>query len=241
MQKNIYQIVCIFLLGLCPLAHAGDELELTSKEGRTLKVVLLRATDQQVTFRTTGVHRKEHTVGLDALSAGSVERVKAWVDAGGGLSTDLEITYRSGKATRLSSRENYDDRSMTLQPSVSLKNADRYAATSGLKLTLCVFGKSAKDSRAYYVFIKESKKLDTLQPDEQRELSFDAIKVEYDDRGYAKYGSRYHGYAVLVQNAHGELVAFKAIPSTYEKFGLELLKLKPKQYFDRDLQPYEIH
>lgn len=238
--RFIRPLLCLVVCLSLPVLAKNDVVTLTNTEGRSIEVTLKSASQNDVTFLLLK-SRKVHTLPFEKLNEQSVDLVKKWKKAGGGLSSDIDVTFKSGKVTRLSKRENYDDRTLSLKPSVVLENRDVLVPTSALKMTVIVFGKSVVDSRAYYVFLNETKAVNAIQPGEEVETAYKMIQQDYDDRGTtSRYGARYHGYCVLVQNNNGEILVQKSVPSTYAGFGKELLKLKEKRYYSKDLEPYDL-
>lgn len=214
---------------------ADKAVTLTNKAGKSLKAYLLTSDDQSVTVKMANARKNKYTIAFSALSAGSVAKIEEWKKNGGGLSEDFEITFKSGKSSALSTRENYDDRTLNLSPEVTIKNTDYKVKSGAKKVTLVLFGKSVISSRAYYVFSNETKDLTPLEEGAEETLQFKKIKIDYDDRGYAKYGSRYHGYVVLVHDGNGELSEMKAVPTTLLKHEKGLLKLKANRFYDKNL------
>lgn len=236
-MKTFFQCVVCFLC-LLPVVYAENSVTLTNKSGKAIKAFLVAADAKSVTLKMDDARRKEFTIPLNSLSAASVQKIKAWKSRGGGLSTDFGIHFKSGKVSTLSTKEDYDDRTLRLRPEVTIENKDSRLKSGKQVVSLVLFGKSVTDSRAYYVFLKESKPLGAIEPFDDLVVKFSDVRIDYDDRGYARYGSRYHGYAVLVHNGKGQLMEIKAVPTTMEKHGVHLLKLQAQAYFDRSLQSY---
>ncbi|MGJ8671475.1 MAG: hypothetical protein ACSHX2_00860 [Rubritalea sp.] len=225
---------------MLPVLSAEEPVTLTNKSGKSLKAYLIAADSKNVTVKVADSRGQEFTLPLKSLSAASVKKIKAWKTKGGGLSADYEISFKSGKVSAHSKNEDYDDRTLKLTPEATLKNTDYRLKTGKQQVTLLLFGKSVTDSRAYYVFLNETKSIGEIESLEELLVKFSDVRIDYDDRGYAKYGSRYHGYAVLVHDGKGALLAIKTVPSTLEKHGLDLLKLKARGYYDRSMQEYSL-
>lgn len=65
-------------------------------------------------------------------------------------------------------------------------------------------GRPVDSSTDLYVFKKQQFDLELLKPMESAGFRVDEISHAYDSRGFAKFGSRYLGYAVIVHDATGE-------------------------------------
>ena len=211
-------------------------VSLTNIAGRTIEVQLLKATGTEVEFRISG-GRKKHTLKLSDLDQASRTKIQKWQSDGGGSSTDLDITFTSGKSSRVSKREQYDDKTLRLRPTVTIKNSDNLASTRKLSMTLLLLGRPVLDSSLYYVFSKDVKTTDKIAPGDSFFTECSDVKVEYDNKGSAQFGAKYYGYVIMVQDPDGVIVASKSIPSSlFTKHGKKLLELQPKQCYTRDLK-----
>lgn len=236
-MKFLFLFYCIPLLVLFSDVYADPApVSLTNNAGRTIKVSLKKATESEVTVQLRS-NRKVHTLQISDLDNASRAKIKKWLDEGGGSSTDFEISYTSGKSSRTSKREQYDDKTLKLRPTVSVKNRDSSASAKNLKVTLLLVGSPVNETSLYYVFTKQTKKTGLIEAGESFVAEYSSLVTEYDDKGYSKFGAKYHGYVIIVQNARGSVVASKSIPSTLiTKHGKKFLELKAKQCYTRQLE-----
>jgi hypothetical protein len=149
----------------------------------------------------------------------------------------MDVRVSSGKSDRLSQAEFYDDRLLRLRFSVDITSRETTRELSGAKGTLIVLGKSVVDSRLYGVLGREEFPME-LSIREPFHLDAKTITTEYDDKGSSsKYGYRYLGYVLVVQDASGAIVRADASPETYAKFAQKVLNLEATDVVDKNLDP----
>jgi hypothetical protein len=231
-MKFLSTLFCVTFLALCSqLSAESSQVSLTNLSGQTIKVSLQKYTKSTVTVQLRA-NRKIHTLQLTDLDNASLTKIKAWQEAGGGLSNDFEIDFNPGKTTR--SADSYDNRSLVIKPVVTIKNGDNNLATQGAEVTVITLGKPAADTSLIKVFQKEKHKLPALDGLGQYIVTNGTYRTTYDDRGY-KYGTKYMGYVVLVHRGK-TIITSKSLPeSLAEKFGAKFFKLQSGMLYDKML------
>jgi hypothetical protein len=199
-------------------------VRLISSDGTTVRVT--RQTDQQ-TF----------SIPLDRLNAASRQAVRAWADKGGSLTETFEIAVDTGKTRKTTNREGFDDKRVNLSPRVTITNPHLVMEAREAKVTAVFLGRPVNSNSDVYVFRSQNFDLPRLKPGTAHVLEVAEISQAYDNRGYAQFGARYTGYAVLIHSADGKTIyGAKSIPeSLATKFGPELLKLQTDKTYDDKL------
>lgn len=231
-MKFLFPIICLCVPIFCSSAKAESaSVSLTNTAGRTIKVYLQKVTASEVTVQLSS-NRKVHTLQLSDLDNASRTKIKEWKDDGGGLSTDFEIDFDSGKSTR--STNGYDDRTLVIKPVVTIENDDNNLRTKGAEVTVITLGRPAADTSLIKVFQKQKHKLPALEGGGQHIVTNESYRTIYDSRGY-KHGTKYMGYVVLVHSGK-TILASKSVPeSLVGKYGAKFFKLKSGKTYDKTL------
>lgn len=150
----------------------------------------------------------------------------------------MDVRVSSGKSDRLSQAEYFfDDRLLRLRFSVDITSRETTRELAGAKGTLIVLGKSVVDTRLYGVLGREEFSFDLSL---RNPFHFDGkmITTEYDDKGTgSKYGYRYLGYVLVLQDASGAIIRADASPESHSKFAQKALNLKATAVVDKNLDP----
>ncbi|WP_018970695.1 hypothetical protein [Rubritalea marina] len=231
-MKFLLLIVTVINIS-CASLVASELVELTNYSGKSIACSILRADSEEVKIKVKG---KVYVLPLDSLDLASRDKVKAWIDSGAGLSKKLALRVQSGKTERVSKREGYDDRDLRLKPFATILNDDRKLPTSELNATFILIGKPVLDGSLYYVFSRDYRNLGAIKEGGQVKVNFSPVSAEFDDRGYAQYGHKYAGYAMVVRDKNDAVVAAKSVPSNLIKEGVEaILKMRQGQYYTKNL------
>jgi len=201
-------------------------VEVVSCDASTARVV--RQPDQQ-TF----------TIPLDRLDEPSRKAIDEQLKAGANPATDaFEIMVDTGKNRKKAGGEDFDDKRVNLSPKITVKNLNLKSDTRDAKVTAIFFGRPVQANSDYYVFRSQSFDLPALHPGGSHILEVAEISQAYDNRGYAQFGARYAGYAVLVHSADGKTIySVHSIPENFGKaFGEKLLKLQTGRTYNGQLQ-----
>lgn len=214
-------------------------LENTSGSKLTVKLVSCDGTNLTVVRLSDD---KSFFIPLSKLTEGSKDAVKAWQDKGGGLIENFSINVVTGKNRRTTARDDFDDKRVNLDPVVTVSNPDTKIASREAKVTVLFLGRPVADNSAIHVFKKSTFDLPSLQAGEKRDFKIGKITSAYDNRGYAKFGSRYLGYVVLVHDPEGgTLFTSKAVPTTLvSASALNYLNLETKKIYDKNLKPVRL-
>ncbi len=169
-------------------------------------------------------NHKTHALKLADLDNASQEKIKNWQDAGGGLSTDFDIEFNSGRTSR--SRNNGSEtRTLTLKAVATIKNGDNNLETKPVEVTILTLGRPTGDPSFFKIFQKENHKLPSLDGGGEHLIACETYRATYDNHGY-KYGAKYLGYVVLIYEGKNIIVA-KFVPTTLAaKYGNQFLKLE---------------
>ncbi|MFC4991132.1 hypothetical protein [Rubritalea tangerina] len=224
---------------ICSVSLAGAQnkpISITNTSGKSVSVYLQKSDDKEVTVKLAKNH-KVHTIKLADLDVASKNKIKKWKDAGGGLSTDFEIEFDSGKSSR--SRQDYDDdRTLTIKPVVTIENGDNNLESKEAEVTVLTLGRPLSDTSSIKVFQKETHDLPKLDGAGKHIIQCKTYRTVYDKVGY-KHGAKYLGYVVIVHEKKN-VVASRSVPTTLvEKFGSTLLTLKAGVTYDKNLEEIE--
>lgn len=230
------------LFMVTPLLAESEPMEFTDVQGRKLTARLVSSDGVNVTVSRDGAAAPV-VLPFKQLSEGSQKSVTEWVEKGGNLRENYEISVETGKTRRKDGSEDFDDKRVNLSPTVTIKNPDPNFPSKGGKVTVLFLGRPVDSSTDLYVFKKQQFDLELLKPMESAGFRVDEISHAYDSRGFAKFGSRYLGYAVIVHDATGEkIISAKSVPSSIgNEYGKRLLDLRSEQAYDRDLKEKTIY
>jgi len=210
----------ILLCTLFFLPLHSKEVTLTNKEGKGGSFTLISLNEG--TIEVTAADRKSYQLKLADLDEASNKAIQKWVAEGGNLSRKIEIAYNSGKRASVSKNEGYDDKAYVFNPEVILKNNSQAKDTSPLRISIALLGRPVQESTAVSVKWVELADCTAIEPMQEKTIKFSNVQWEYDNRGYAQYGSRYLGYLVVVKSKTGKILASKSLP---EKTGERLLPM----------------
>jgi len=240
MSAKAITTLCIgFLLLPATFCFAASEpVDLVDKNGTKLTARLISSDGKSIKVRRES-DKKDFTIPLERLDEATSKMVKKWHDEGGNLSEIFEINFSSQKNRKNTGADDFDDKRVNMEPTITLKNPDILKSTIGATVSVVIFGRPIMDTNQYHVFKAESFELKKMDPLASEELQVSNISAPYDDTGFAKFGARYLGYAVLIHNEEKTtLYSCKSVPSTLLKnFGIKLLKLQTGQNYTKDLKP----
>lgn len=244
-------IASIVSLSASPLAARTFK----SPEGAMIEAEVVLVKDGNVTLRRSDGRRFTHPLSFflpedqAALAPGATPATPSVPSAASASATATEppapvstrpylmdVRVSSGKSDRLSQAEYYyDERVLRLRFSVDITSRETTRELAGAKGTLIVLGKSTVDSRLCGVLGREEFPFDLSI---RKPVHFDGktITAEYDDKG-AKFGYRYLGYVLVLQDASGAIIRTDASPETYSKFAQKALNLKTTAVVDKNLDP----
>lgn len=235
---EFFRILCCFIIfSACSLADAQTKsIALTNTQGKTIDVYLLKVSETEVDVRLAS-NRKSHVLKLADLDKASQDKISKWKAAGGGLSTDFDIDFDSGRATR-SLYEYSDTRTLTLKPVVTITNGDNNLETKPVKVTIFTLGRPTNDSSLLKVFQKENHALPSILGRGEHTIACKAYRTTYASQGY-KYGNKYIGYVVLIHEENNVILAKSVPASLATKYGNQLLKLNENATYDKNLEVFE--
>lgn len=216
--------------------HAKDVL-LRNKDGKSLSARLVQLEGDKLTVMRDS-DKKQFVLALVQLDEASQSRVGDWVKSGGNRSEKYEIEVSTSKSNKRSELEDYDDRAVTMEPLVVVKNPDVKLTTKAANVTALFLGRPVNDRGGYYVFSTESFELSELEPGKQSVFQMKKFSHTYDNRGYAKYGARYLGWVVFIHEEGGNrIILAKSVPASLaDKFTTKFLTLKEETYYDDELK-----
>ncbi len=237
--KSVIGLCIGFALSATTFCFAASEpMDLVDKNGTKLTARLISCDGKSIKVRRES-DRKDFTIPLERLDDATSIMVKKWNDEGGNLSEIFEIEFSSQKNRKNTGADDFDDKRVNMEPTITLKNPDNLKSSIGATVSVVIFGRPILDTNQFHVFKAESFELKKLDPLASEELQVSRISAPYDDTGYAKFGARYLGYAVLIHNEEKTtLYTCKSVPGTLMKnFGIKLLKLQTGQTYTKDLKP----
>jgi hypothetical protein len=228
-------ILAFMLACVHPVSAESEPVTLMDKGGATLKVRLVSCEGPNLTVirQTDG---KSFTIPLERLDAASAETVKSWIAKGGNLATKYEFSVETGKNRRTTGTEDFDDKRVNLDPVITVRNPNTTLSSSEAKLTVLFLGRPVANSSWIFVISKNTFDLPKLAPLTSQNFPVGPITCAYDDRGFAKFGSRYLGYAIIVHDAAGKKVFDStSVPAAVlDGRELQFINLKKGTSYDRD-------
>ena len=227
----------LFLLFLTSLVPAFSEtLDITDTKGRSFTANLVKSDAKTVDVIRIS-DSKPFTLTLDTLDEKTRTAITAWDKSGGNLSQAFEVSMNSGKTSRTTGSEDFDDKRVNLFPIVTVKNPNANQETKPLQMTVLFFGRPVSSTTDIHVFRKQTFDLPKIAALGSKDFPVDPISAPYDNRGYAQFGSRYLGYAWIIHNTSGtEIIASASVPSSIaSKHGENVLKLDDGATYTKDL------
>ena len=212
---------------------------LISKDGREIVVTILSVTGDEVSFRRDGAE-KVYTLPLSKLSDESVSMLEEWEPSAEAKAIpaytkdtlpNLNITFSAGKSNRISKKERFDDRTEIIKPVVTIENRDLKTDFVGVKMTVVTFARGLVDSTSIKVLTKNSFDVD-IKALEKASYRCSQASSEYDKQGYAKYGHKYQGYAVVITDKNGNIILTKGTPPRYEAIPELVLKVTAGKLYE---------
>lgn len=231
-------VILACLLGLVHSAPAESEVvALMDKSGTALNVRLVTCDGTNLTIARQS-DGKTFTIPLERLDAASSETVKSWMAKGGNLTTKYAFEVETGKNRRTTGMEDFDDKRVNLDPVVTVRNPHATLSSSDAKVTVLFLGRPVMDSSWLFVISKNTFDLPKLSPLTSQNFPVGPVTCAYDDRGYAKFGARYLGYAIIVHDANGKK-AFDSASVPAALVGgreLQFIALKKGVTYDRNFK-----
>lgn len=241
MKINFSALLTLILLAameialVLPLSGETMTLEDTSGSKLTAKLISCDGTNLKV-IRVSD--KKSFSIPLSRLVDSSKAAVKTWQANGGGLVEDLEITVVTGKTGKTTGWDDFDDKRVNLDPTITIANPDTKMPSRKARITTLFLGRPVGNSSAIHVFRKSTFDLPSLQPGASKDFHVEKISSPYDSTGYSKFGSRYAGYVVLIHDADGgTLYCSKSVPSALlNNEGLTYLKMENGRDYDKNFK-----
>lgn len=211
-------------------------MEIVDTKGRSFSATLTGADSKSVDVVRSS-DRKRFTLPLADLSEETRTAIAAWVEEGGHLSQIYEVSLNTGKTARTTGREDFDDKRVNLEPTVTIQNPSPSQETMSNKITVWFFGRPVDSMSDIYIFSRETLVIPKIAPQSSRDLELKRISKSYDNRGYAQHGSRYLGYAWIIHNDdETEIIDANSVPSSLtSKYGSGILRLKADSTYTKEL------
>lgn len=210
-KMKLKNYILLGMLSMCQLACAksDDQVFVTNKDGRSVEVILQKVTETDVTVKLVR-NLKKHTLKLADLDNASQQKIKKWLDAGGGLSKDFGISFLPGKSVSKSKDASMfagldDNRYLSLKPKLTIKNGDRTLATKPLTVSVIVFGRSHGANSKVRVLLKDVHELPVLKGGAEHEI----VCKHYNNSFMSS--DRYMGYLVVIHDGE-EVVPTRCSP-----------------------------
>ncbi|MGC1480471.1 MAG: hypothetical protein WA771_08200 [Chthoniobacterales bacterium] len=132
----------------------------------------------------------------------------------------------------------WDDKEDRMRMKVTIRNEDLNNPVEGLKGEFWLITRSAVNRSIYQIEQRETFEFSLTAKPEGREFVYDTPEVllKFDKTG-AVFGTKYHGWILVIWNKDDEIVGFKASSSSYKRMLEEALALKPDDWVDSQLRP----
>jgi hypothetical protein len=217
-------------------ALEATEVVLRNKDGKSLTVRLVSITGDKLGVMRES-DKKHFTLDITQLDDASRSKVAEWVKAGGNMSERYAVDVSTGKSSRNNNYDYDDERIVSMEPIVLVKNPDINIPTKAAKVTALLLGRPVNERNGYYVFSNETFDLPSLEGGKQKALPMKKFRHSYDDRGSYKFGARYLGWVVLIHDpVDKRIIHSQSLPAPLVgKFGEKFLKLQPRYYYDSEL------
>jgi hypothetical protein len=239
MPCTLFRHICPLLLALLAMAGAlhAKEVVLRNKDGKSLTARLVSITGDKLSVMRES-DKKQFTLDLTQLDDASRGKVDDWVKAGGNLSERYVVELSSGKSGKNSPYDYDDERTVSMEPVIVVKNPDVNIPTKAAKVTVLILGRPVRERGAYYVFSTETFDLPSLDGGKQQSFLMKKFRHSYDDRGSYKFGSRYLGWVVLVHDSEDKRIMHsQSVPAPLAaKFSEKFLGLTAEKTYDSELQ-----
>ena len=239
MVRPLIRRIFTIMLTLCAipgLLHA-KEVVLRNKDGKSMTARLVSINgDKLAVMRESD--KKQFTLDLTQLDEASRGKVDEWIKAGGNLAERFVVEVSSGKSGKNSPYEYDDERTVSMEPVILVKNPEVNVPTRAARVTALILGRPVRERGGYYVFSTETFDLPSLEGGKQTSFLMKKFRHTYDDRGYYKFGSRYLGWVVLIHDPEDKRIMHsQSVPAPLAaKFGEKFLSLTAETTYDADLQ-----
>lgn len=234
MKRLPASILLLFLF--TTLADAEEFRTFTSAaDGRTLEAKLIKLAGENVVIQTK--NGRSLTVSPTAFSPEDQAHIKKFAEEQAKLyDPRLDIKFASGKGDRRTDVY-FDERTQELVPGVTIESREQTFEVKDATVTVITFGKHVTTRNELKVLSREAFKL-TLAAGKTAEWSGKKIKLEYDDEDSFRYGHKYAGYLIIVQNDQGRITNV-AGTTAFAKKAEAAMRVKAEQLVDRDLKPID--
>lgn len=236
-----FAAVLVSLLAVLGMAGVqAKEVTLRNKDGKSLSARLITCDGDKLTVLRSS-DKKQFELSMAQLDDASRAEVDAWLAAGGGLSERYEIDVSSGRRQRSTGYDYDEDKKFNMEPTIVIKNPLPNIRTRAAKVTTLILGRPVSERNAYHVFSVESFDLPSLEGGKEGVLQMKRISHVFDDRGSYRYGARYLGWVVVIQDVEdGRVIMTQSLPQTLsEKYGRKFLTLKAGTTYDDKLRVLE--
>jgi len=224
--------------GFSSVRAESEVLEITDLQGRKMNARLVSSDGQMVNIARDG-DQKKFALPMTQLDGTTQRLVFDWIEKGGSLLETYEVNVDTGKTRKKDGSEDFDDKRVNLKPVVTVKNPDAKYESRNADMTVIFIGRPVQSNSDIFILKSQLFEIPKLKPLTSVEFKMDEISQAYDNRGYAQFGARYVGYAILIHDAAGEKIYFsRSVPAgPILDHGKKLLDLKTGMTYDRDLTP----
>tara|TARA_R110002096_G_scaffold316010_17_gene510445 strand:- start:13782 stop:14495 length:714 start_codon:yes stop_codon:yes gene_type:complete len=205
----------------------------TDTEGRSIEAMPSMMSGNSIIVKLK--NGRTYTIPVNKLSPPDQQFVAKWKETAPKPIPRMIVDFTSGR--RNEGEKGFSDlRIETLSPKVKVVNQDSRYEIEKAKATYFAFGKHIA-ARNNLKVLQKASFVFSLKPGETIEHAGKTIQHQYDDE-YVKYGYKYTGYLVVLQDSNGKVV--QSIGSTgFEKFAEMALPLSQDAIIDRKFQPAE--
>lgn len=148
------------------------------------------------------------------------------------LAKKMGIEIIRNKKTRVEGGD-YDDKKDRIMLRLKFTNPDLNASVEGLTAEIFVFADPIVGPAAYKMIQRQQFPLSIPKRGTQEHTTSE-VEVSW-DKTDAKFGERYEGWAVLVSDSTGKIVASKATVPTLLRDPKKLQATQENHYYTRDL------
>ncbi len=145
---------------------------------------------------------------------------------------NLEIVVTKSKSDSLDGSD-YDNRQQTFEFTVKIRNKDFSKDLENLNAELYVVGKYVTSNE--YVLLDKATSSFGLPRGKEHSFKGNPIELSYDDNKAARFGVKYNGYLVFVQDRDGNILAEKGNKTSFLKYIDKLRNINKEQRFNKKL------
>jgi|GEM_PF-1180331 len=143
----------------------------------------------------------------------------------------LEVDLTKKNLARHDQQGDFDDQVQNICFIVSIQSRELVKNYEDLRIKVWGVGRDVNSRHSYKMLLQETLKLDSLPRGRSAELETRTVENKFDDSQYAKFGHKFYGYVLEIEDKNGNTLFSKASPSRFEREAEEIKKHRENQVF----------